>query len=84
LIRKQNFNYANMFGLHCPPELAGDIYGNGVYVTGGNALLRGLKDRLEKKIRLTVHIDKTPLHAVSKGVATTLRDPKKYRSVLMN
>jgi rod shape-determining protein MreB and related proteins len=67
----------------CPPELAGDIYGNGVHLTGGNAMLRGLKDRLEKKIRLTVHIDKAPLHAVSKGVATALRDPKKYRSVLM-
>ena len=24
----------------CPPELASDIYVNGVYVTGGNALLR--------------------------------------------
>lgn len=68
----------------CPPELAGDIYGNGVYLTGGNALLRGLKDRLEKKIRLTVHIDKTPLHAVSKGVATALRDIRRYKPVLID
>ncbi len=67
----------------CPPELASDIYGNGIHVTGGNALLRGLQDRLQRKLRLPVHIDDSPLTSVSKGVATVLRDPKKYRSVLL-
>jgi rod shape-determining protein MreB and related proteins len=67
----------------CPPELSADIYENGIYLTGGNAYLRGLKERLERKTRLPIHIDPTALHSVSKGVAKTLRDPKKYRSVLM-
>lgn len=66
----------------CPPELAGDIYGNGVHLTGGNAFLRGLKERLEKKMKLPVHIDSEALHSVSKGVAAVLRDPKKYKPVL--
>jgi rod shape-determining protein MreB len=68
----------------CPPELAADIYVNGIHVTGGNALLRGLKQRLERKLKLPVNIDDDPLLSVSKGVATVLRDPVKYKSVLVN
>lgn len=68
----------------CPPELASDIYVNGIYVTGGNALLRGLKERLVRKLKVRVHIDEHPLLSVSKGVATVLREPKKYRGVLMH
>lgn len=67
----------------CPPELASDIYVNGIHVTGGNALLRGLQERLQRKLKLPVHIDDEPLRSVSKGVATVLRDPKKYKGVLM-
>jgi rod shape-determining protein MreB len=68
----------------CPPELSSDIYNNGIYVTGGNAQLRGLQQRLERKLRLPVNIDDAPLLSVSKGVATVLRDPKKYQGVLMH
>lgn len=68
----------------CPPELAADIYLNGIHVTGGNALLRGLKERLEAKVKLPVHIDEDALVSVSKGAALMLRDPKKYRSILID
>ncbi len=68
----------------CPPELSSDIYGSGVFVTGGNALLRGLKERLESKLNLKVHIDANPLLSVSRGVATVLREPLKYKGVLMH
>ncbi|HET7178579.1 MAG TPA: rod shape-determining protein [Chryseosolibacter sp.] len=68
----------------CPPELAADIYGNGIHVTGGNALLRGLQQRLERKLKLPVNIDDDPLLSVSKGVAIVLCDPVKYRSVLVS
>ena len=67
----------------CPPELAADIYINGIHVTGGNALLRGLRERLQRKLKLPVHIDDEPLKSVSKGVAAVLRDPKRYKGVLM-
>jgi rod shape-determining protein MreB len=67
----------------CEPELAGDIYQNGIFITGGNAWLRGLKERLEKKTKLNIHIDPAALHSVSKGVASALKDTKKYRSVLL-
>jgi len=67
----------------CQPELASDIYGNGIHLTGGNAQLRGLRERLQRKLKLPVHIDDSPLLSVSKGVAIVLREPKKYRGVLM-
>lgn len=68
----------------CPPELAADIYQNGIHITGGNAYLRGLKERFSSKMNLPVHIDTEALESVSKGIATMLQDPKKYQSVLMN
>lgn len=67
----------------CPPELAADIYNNGIHLTGGNAYLRGLKERFEDRIKLPIHIDDEALQSVSKGAAKALQDPGKYKSVLM-
>lgn len=66
----------------CPPELAADIYQSGIYLTGGGALLRGLKERLERNIRLDVHVDQDALQAVTKGIGTVLKNTHKYRGVL--
>lgn len=66
----------------CSPELASDIYENGIYMTGGNALLRGLGERLEKRTKLPVIIDPQALLSVSKGIAMTLREPKKFQHIL--
>ena len=68
----------------CPPELSADIYQNGIHLTGGNALLRGLKERLQESIQLPVHLDAQPLLSVSKGISQVLREPKKYQSVLLD
>jgi len=42
-----------------PPELASDIYQVGIYLTGGGALLRGLADRMAKKVKLKVQVART-------------------------
>ncbi|MBS1559240.1 MAG: rod shape-determining protein [Bacteroidetes bacterium] len=68
----------------CPPELSADIYQNGIYLTGGSALLRGLKERLEKNIQLKVHRDAESLVSVGKGISRVLREPEKFRPVLFN
>lgn len=67
----------------CPPELASDIYENGIHITGGSAMLRGLRERFEAKLRLPVHIDSQPLLSVSRGIAKTLGETKKFQSILM-
>ncbi|WHZ08211.1 MAG: Rod shape-determining protein MreB [Cytophagales bacterium] len=68
----------------CPPELAADIYQNGIHLTGGGALLQGMKERLQKSIQLEIHLDSAPLLAVSKGISSVLREPKKYQAVLLD
>ncbi len=67
----------------CPPELASDIYRSGIYVTGGNAQLKGIKERLVKNFKLPVHIDPHALLSVSKGISQILSSPDKYRAVLV-
>ena len=67
----------------CPPELAADIYEGGIHITGGNALLRGMRERFEKRLNLPVHIDSQPLLSVSKGVAQVLGSTKRFESILM-
>src|SRR5690606_35040150 len=58
----------------CPPGLAGDIYENGIHLTGRGSLLRGFKERLEAKVKLPVLQDENALFSVSKGITTVLGD----------
>ena len=66
-----------------PPELSADIYDNGIYLTGGGALLRGLDKRLTKITKLPVHIAEEPLQAVARGTGIALKNLHSYKSVLM-
>ncbi|MHB9147613.1 MAG: rod shape-determining protein [Candidatus Amoebophilus sp.] len=66
-----------------PPELSADIYENGIYLTGGGALLRGLDRRLSKKTKLAVHIAENPLQAVVRGTGIALKNLNAYKSVLI-
>ena len=61
-----------------PPELAADIYRNGIYLTGGGALLRGLDERLAKKTKLNVHVAEDPLKAVVRGTGLALKNTDNY------
>lgn len=66
-----------------PPELAGDIYESGIFLTGGSSLLRGFRERLEKKTKLPVHQDMDALLSVTKGITTVINNPAKYKPVLI-
>jgi len=61
-----------------PPELASDIYVQGIYLTGGGALLRGLDTRLSAKTRLNVHVAEDPLRAVVRGTGLALKNSDQY------
>ncbi|WP_019229406.1 rod shape-determining protein [Sedimentibacter sp. B4] len=50
-----------------PPELSSDIYANGIYLTGGGALLKGLDIYIEKETGLKVYIAENPLQSVALG-----------------
>ncbi len=57
-----------------PPELAGDIVENGIALTGGVALLSGLRETLEKELNVPVRITADPLLSTIEGCKTTLRN----------
>jgi len=67
-----------------PPELAADIYENGIYLTGGGALLRGLDKRLSLKTKLPIHIADDPLRAVVRGTGIALNDVTRFKPVLLD
>lgn len=57
-----------------PPELYADIVNNGIYLTGGGALLRGLDKRLTDKINIPFHVAEDPLQSVAKGTGVALKN----------
>ena len=61
-----------------PPELAADIYKNGIYLAGGGSLLRGLDQRIASKTKLKVHIAEDPLRAVARGTGIALENFNKF------
>ena len=66
-----------------PPELSADIYDNGIYLTGGGALLRGLDKRLALKTKLPIHVAEDPLRAVVRGTGISLKNLNSFKAVLM-
>jgi rod shape-determining protein MreB len=57
-----------------PPDLAGDIVDNGIVLTGGGALIRGLDIYFRDIVNLPVKIADEPLLAVAYGTAAVLDD----------
>jgi len=66
-----------------PPELSADIYDNGIHLTGGGALLRGLDRRLALKTKLPIHVAEDPLRAVVRGTGIALKNLNNFKAVLM-
>ncbi len=64
------------------PELAADIVDQGIVLTGGGALIKGLDDYLREETGLPVSIAEDPLTCVAVGTGRAMEDPM-YRGVLM-
>ncbi len=50
-----------------PPELVGDIYENGILLTGGGALLGGLRELIHRTLNINCVLAKDAVHCVAKG-----------------
>jgi len=57
-----------------PPDLAGDIVDNGIVLTGGGALIRGLDAYIADIVKLPVKVAEEPLLAVAYGTSKVLDD----------
>jgi rod shape-determining protein MreB and related proteins len=55
-----------------PPEVSADLYGSGVTVAGGGALLRGIDEVIAKEVGLEVHLADDPLSCVARGTGLIL------------
>ena len=64
-----------------PPELSADIHSNGIYLTGGGALIRGLDKLIEEQTTLKVYKPDEPLLGIVKGVGTVLNSYEKMKNV---
>jgi rod shape-determining protein MreB len=66
-----------------PPELASDIQREGIHLTGGGALLRGLNKRIAQKTKLQVHVADDPLRAVVRGTGIALNDREHFQALFI-
>ncbi len=58
-----------------PPELSADIIDNGIMLTGGGALLRGLELLVAQETGMPVHVAERPLDCVVDGTGLRLERP---------
>ena len=58
------------------------VKGEGIVMTGGGALIRGLDVLLQQETGLPIHLDEDPMTCVVRGTGRILDDPEKYRNVL--
>ena len=68
----------------CPPELAGDILDNGIVLTGGGALLRGLDERMRHELGVPVRVADDPLRSVVLGSGRCIEEFATLERVLID
>ena len=61
-----------------PPELYADILKNGIYLSGGGSMLRGISRRLAEKIGIEFHVADEPLLSVAKGTGVALKNVDRF------
>ena len=66
--------------METPPELAADIIDQGIVLTGGGALLRGLDQLLIEETGLPVYVAEEPLNCVVKGCGIALENMDKLHT----
>jgi len=66
-----------------PPELVADILERGIILSGGGALLKGLTDLINKKIKIPVHLTDDPSTSVVRGLGLVLEDFENLKEVLL-
>lgn len=64
-----------------PPELVRDIVDQGIMLSGGTALLRGLAIRFADVLNVPVHLAEQPLFSVAMGLGRILENPAEGNKV---
>ncbi len=67
-----------------PPEILSDIMHRGIYLTGGGALIKGLREVLQDYLGIPVMVGDNPLEAMVRGCGIILENIKAYKDVLLD
>ena len=67
-----------------PPELAADIFDEGITLVGGGALLRDFAELLKQETNLPVRLADNALTAVATGAGKLLEDRPLCREIILN
>lgn len=67
---------------HCKPELVADLADNGLVLTGGGALLRGLDLLMNEQLGIPVRVTEDPLTTVVRGTVICLEHLAQWRDSL--
>lgn len=65
-----------------PPELATDITDNGIVLTGGGALLRGVDRYVSERTHVPCRIADDPISCVARGTGIVLEDLPSYNGAI--
>ncbi len=57
-----------------PPELSADIMEEGIVLTGGTALLYGMKEVVQERTGIKTRVADDPLNCVANGIGMCLSD----------
>ncbi|KFZ26257.1 MAG: Rod shape-determining protein MreB [Candidatus Izimaplasma bacterium HR2] len=61
-----------------PPELSADIFQNGILLTGGGALIKGVEEFISDRIKVPVKVVSNPLTCVAEGSKYLLKNRGDY------
>ena len=61
-----------------PPELSADIYQNGILLTGGGSLIKGIEEYITKRVLVPVRVATNPLTCVAEGAKYLLKNRGDY------
>ena len=64
-----------------PPELASDIFDEGITLSGGGAQLFGLEEVLSDQLRIRVTLADEPALCVAHGLSALIDDPDQYENI---
>ena len=66
-----------------PPELLADVMTNGIYLSGGGSLLRGLDTLIQKETKIPTKVIEDPMTAVVRGAGMVLENLDVLHEVLV-
>lgn len=65
-----------------PAEAQRQVEMEGIHLAGGTSMIRGWKERIEKRLGIPVHQVSDPTLAVIRGMQKIIERPSKYRDIL--